>query len=305
MQQRIGFILVLALLLIPGIGPLSPILSAGESEAELLGLLPQASDSIDCRPDFEPRFFEPENLFEYINGAADEYLIYGFQKVVTADYAVGPDSSSVNVEIYRMASPLLAFGIYAAERSPSEPAVDVGTQGYQGSNVLIFHKGPFYAKITSFDFTENLRPVLSGMGKAMAGRMPGCLEKPAMLRHFPEENRVPYSERFIPAGFLGQSYLTNGYRCDYSDGESGWQAFLVPCDSTGAATDAFRQYRHFLETQGYAVSGQDGATSLTARKEGFILAFVQGSYFGGVLNILSPEKGKAFVEEMKMSLSGH
>ncbi|MBN2202527.1 hypothetical protein JW777_11270, partial [bacterium] len=75
MRHRIRYILVLLLIL--GFGPISQILSAGEMEAEMLGLLPQASDSIDCRPDFEPRFFDPENLFEYINGAADEYLIYG------------------------------------------------------------------------------------------------------------------------------------------------------------------------------------------------------------------------------------
>ncbi len=302
MLQRIRMFSVLFLIL--GTGPLINSLSAGEAETELLGLLPQASDSVDCSPAFEPRFFDPENLFEYINGAADEYLIYGFQKVVTADYSVGPDSSSVNVEIYRMENPLHAFGIYAAERSPSEPPADVGVQGYQGSNVLIFHKGPYYVKITCFDFSKDLSAVLRTMGKAMAGRMTGGVEKPALLRHFPEENRVPYTERFIPSGFMGQSYLTNGYRCDYTDGESGWQAFLVPCDSAAAATDAFRQYRHFLGTQGYAVSGQDDGISLTARKEDFILAFVQGSFFGGVLNIRSLDEGRAFVEAMKKSLSG-
>jgi hypothetical protein len=291
-------------LLILGAGPLSRGLSAGDLEADMLAILPQASDSVDCRPAFEPRFFNPENLYEYIDGAADEYLIYGFQKVVTADYAVGPDSSSVTVEIYRMESPLLAFGIYAAERSPSEPPAEVGVQGYRGSNVLIFHKGPYYAKITSFDFANDLGADLLSMGKAMAGRMPGDLARPGMLRYFPVENRVPYTERFIPAGFMGQSYLRNGYRCDYASGEETWQAFWVQCDSDSSCREAFRQYRRFLESQDYRISGQDGGDSVTAEKQGFILAFVQGSFFGGVLNIGGPEQGRAFVEVMKKMLTG-
>lgn len=304
MRHRIGFIRALVLILLLASGPFGRNLSAGELEAELLGLLPQASDSVDCRPDLEPRFFDPENLFEYIDGAADEYLIYGFQKVVTADYAVGPDSSSVNIEIYRMDNPLDAFGIYAAERSPSEPAADAGTQGYQGSNVLIFHKGPCYVKITSFDFANDLGPALLRLGRGIAGRIPGGTEKPAMLRHFPEENRVPYTERFIPAGFMGQSYLRNGYRCDYAAGEKTWQAFLVPCDSAAAAADAFRQYRSFLESQGRSVSAASDGASLTAEKDDFILAFVQGPFFGGVLNIRDPEQGRVFVETIIKSLSG-
>lgn len=305
MRHKIGFnqALVLILLLIPGSGLFSQGLSAGELEAELLGLLPRASDSVDCRLDLEPRFFDPENLFEYIDGAADEYLIYGFQRVVTADYAIGPDSSSVNVEIYRMATPLLAFGIYAAERSPSEPAVDVGGHGYQGSNVVIFHKGPCYVKITSFDFANDLGPALLRLGRGIAGRIPGGTEKPGMLRHFPGENRVPYTERFIPAGFLGQSYLRNGYRCDYADGEKTWQAFLVPCDSAAAAKDAFGRYRSFLESQGRSVSAASDGASLTAEKGDFILAFVQGPFFGGVVNVRDPEQGRVFVETMKKKLA--
>jgi hypothetical protein len=290
-------------LLILAAGPLSSGLTAGELEADLLAILPRASDSVDCRTVFEPRFFNPDNLFEYIDGAADEYLSYGFKKVVTADYAVGPDSSSVTVEIYRMESPLLAFGIYAAERSPSEPPADVGAQGYRGSNVLIFHKGPYYVKITSFDFANDLGAVLLSIGSAMAGRIAGDLETPARLRCFPEENRVPYSERFIPAGFLGQSFLRNGYRCDYAVGEKTWQAFLVPCDSDSSCRDAFRQYRNFLISQDYRITEQDGGNSLTAEKQDFILSFVQGACFGGVLNIGDPDRGRSIAEEMKKRLA--
>jgi hypothetical protein len=88
-----------------------------ELESQLLGLMPESGEPRECRIVSEPRFYRPDNLWEHIDGEAEQYLLYGFRGVIAAEYAVGTDSSSVNVEIYRMESPSHAFGIYAAERS--------------------------------------------------------------------------------------------------------------------------------------------------------------------------------------------
>lgn len=271
-------------------------------ETELAGFLPQAGEIAEWRRTSEPRFYEPENLFEYINGAADEYLLYGFRRVVTSDYEVGEDSSSVNVEIYLMESPVHAFGIYAAERSPSEKPVDVGVMGYLGPNALNFYKGPYYVKITSFDFSKDMSASLLQMGGAIAGKIPGDLKEPDMLRYFPEENKVRFSERFIPTGFLGQSYLKNGYRCDYSDGPESWQVFLVPCESDSAAESNLDRYRSFLESQEYRILPQDPDGTVAAEKERHVLAFALRSFFCGVMNIGSLEQGREIAEQLKKNL---
>jgi len=219
-------------------------------EKTLTALLPVGGQLSDWRQTFEPRFFQRENLFEYIDGAADQYLQYGFRMVLTTDYAVGADSSSITVEIYCMKNPLLAFGIFASERSSEEPKVDIGTDGYLGANVLNFCKGPYYIKITSFALDRDLKPVMQEMGRFIAGRIEGDYGLPELFSFFPIEDRVATADRYIPLNFLGQSYLKDGYRCDYHDDKCGtYQLFLMPFKDAVAAEDAFAQYKEFLLKQ--------------------------------------------------------
>jgi len=273
-----------------------------ELEANLLGLLPKQGELSDWRIVSEPRFFEPDNLFEYIDGAADQYLLYGFRKVITTDYAVGADSSSVNLEVYCMESPIHAFGIYAAERYPEEQPVAIGVQGYLGANVLNFYKGPYYVKMTSFASSKDLSVSLAQMGRSIADKILGELKEPDMFRYFPAENKVKLSERYIPTSFLGQSYLQNGYRCDYASDQETYQIFLVPLESDTAAQTVLKKYQLFLESQDYRISHQGDDNAVIAEKEHFILAFAFRSYFGGVLNIKSLKQGQMVVETMTKNL---
>jgi len=274
----------------------------GEQETELAGLLPEAGKEGEWRIASEPRFYEPENLFEYINGAADEYLLYGFRRVVTADYDAGTGPTSVNVEIYLMESPIHAFGIYAAERSPAEKPADVGVMGYLGANALNFYKGPYYVKITSFDFSKDMSASLMKMAGSIAGKIPGEPEGPDILRYFPEENKVRFTERFIPTGFLGQSYLNKGYRCDYSDGEDDYQIFLVPCESDSAAVSNLNRYRSFLESENYKILPGDADDAVSAEKGDHVLAFAFRSCFGGVMSIKNFWQGQAILDALKKNL---
>lgn len=273
-----------------------------ELEAQLLGLLPKQGELSDWRIVSEPRFFNPDNLFEYIDGAADLYLLYGFRKVITTDYVVGADSNSATVEIYGLESPTHAFGIYAAERSPEEQPIAIGVQGYRGANVLNFYKGPYYVKITSFASSTDLSASLEEMGRAIADKIPGEFKEPEIFRYFPEENRVKQSERYIPGSFLGQSYLQNGYRCDYASDQETYQLFLVPLESDTAAQTVLKKYQLFLESQNYKVSRQGHGNIVIAEKERFILAYACRSYFGGVLNIKSLKQGQMVVETMMKNL---
>ena len=57
--------------------------------------------------------YTPDDLFEYINGEAELYLQYGFKDLVSGFYLKDKDEKQgVSADIYRMASPLEAFGLY-------------------------------------------------------------------------------------------------------------------------------------------------------------------------------------------------
>jgi len=275
---------------------------AGGLDADLLGLLPKPGEMSDFRLASEPRVYEPDNLWEYIDGAADLYLFYGFRKVITTEYAVGADSSSANVEIYCMESPTHAFGIYAAERSPEEQPVAIGVQGYMGPDVLNFYKGPYYVKMLSFAPSKDASASLAQMGRSIADKIPGEFKEPEVFRYFPAENRVKQSERYIPTNFLGQSYLENGYLCDYSSDPETYQVFLVPMASVAAAQAVLKRYHAFLESQEYRIENQGDDSIVIAEKGDFTLAFASRSYFGGVLNVKSQKQGQAVVAAVMKNL---
>ena len=58
-----------------------------------------------------------DDLWEYINGAAELFLTYKFRELVVADFEQGDDALTVSV--YDMGSPLDAYGVFETEK-PAE-----------------------------------------------------------------------------------------------------------------------------------------------------------------------------------------
>src|SRR5512143_1768289 len=79
--------------------------------------------------------FSPENLYDYIDGAADLYLTYDFQELKVAEFK-RESKETVIVEIYRHCTPQNAFGIYSQERLANADFLDIGEQGYYEEKVL-------------------------------------------------------------------------------------------------------------------------------------------------------------------------
>ena len=77
----------------------------------------------------EIQTFTSKTLYEYINGAADLYLMYDFQELKVAEYQNGK-KVSVTVDVYRHKTPIHAFGIYSQERLPDANFLDIGAQAY-------------------------------------------------------------------------------------------------------------------------------------------------------------------------------
>ena len=304
-MRRIFQYCLFFLLIVASIQVVAQTSSLGDQEldSQLLGLLPKQGELSNWQKVSEPRFFGPDNLYDYIDGAADHYLLYGFRKVITVEYLMVSDSCSVTLEIYNMKSPLHAFGIYASERSPKVQPLSVGVQGYIVANVLVFYKGLYYIKITTFTSSKDLSAPLMEMGKSIDDKIPGEFKETEMFGFFPEENRIRNSERFIPADFLGQSYLKNAYLCDYSSGRETYQIFLIPLDSDTTGQSILKKYKLFLESQNYRIKLQNGEKVMIAEKGSSNLLFTFRSFFCGVLNIKSLNNGQAVVEAMRKNLS--
>ena len=245
-----------------------------------------------------PEFYGPENLWDCINGAAVLYLDYGFRSLVTLHYTTADGGSTASIEIYRMESPLHAFAIYAAERSPKDGFIYVGVQGYQGDNVLNFWKGPYYTKLSSYKTSNEEKGILRKLADIVANRIPGQYADPEAFRYFPEQNRVDGSERYIPKNFLGHPFFKGGYHVNYQGQKRGYQLFLVPNESTKEAEAAFVKYREHLAAQDARVFLKKKAVCQIMRAADRETVFLYGSFVGGVLGKIDEARALALVDEM-------
>ena len=119
-----------------------------DAQVDLNSLLPQITKWAQTE---KAQNYYPENLFEYINGAAEIYLAYDFQELIVSQHKKDQSEMNVAVEIYHMGSEKNAFGIYSAERFSDNTFIDVGLQGYMEEGTLNFLVGQYYVKLLCFD----------------------------------------------------------------------------------------------------------------------------------------------------------
>jgi hypothetical protein len=244
----------------------------------------------------EPEHYEVENLWEYINGQADFFIDYGFQRVDTAEYRYDDESSSVVVEVYRMGRPQEAFGIFAAERTRDDRPLGIGAQAYLGANVLGFWQAEQYVKLTSFDEGPAVEQLLVGLAEEISSRIPdsgGALEALSLL---PEEGRVVASERFIPKNFLGQSYLRDAYRVNYTSDGRQLQLFVVETGSPEEARSHFDRLEEFYREQNQGpvvVETSQNPPILSVDGPTKVVVFQLDRRLGGAIGMQSLDEGRA------------
>ena len=177
--------------------------------------------------------YDSNNLWEYINGAAELFIDYGVKTCHAADLAA--DDVTVTVEIYNMGTPLNAFGIFNLESSgrgePFPGAIEaVISPPWQ----VLLLKGADYIKVNLFEgeLTDTVsRSLLEGIAQALRG----STTLPAEFDLMPESGRVSGSEGYQAQGFLGLTELTHCVYAGYTgEDDSVWQGFIIPTTTVTA-----------------------------------------------------------------------
>jgi hypothetical protein len=270
-----------------------------EEKSALQALLPKEGEIQGLKGRSAEEFYVPKNLFDYMNGQAPMYLDYGFRLLLSREYTAG-DGSPITLELFRMAGPAEAFGIYAAERTQEDQDFQVGVEGYQGGNVLGFWKGPYYVKILCAQASPATKAILERTASVVADKIQGTYSRPEFFSFFPEEFRVKRSERLIPRNFLGQPFLKNGFRVDYVKEGRGYQIFLLEEGSKDVAQGSFERYQAFLQSQGDKITRlTDGAyPHAQAEGEKKKALFQYGTFWGGVLDAHDFREAEGIIRDM-------
>jgi hypothetical protein len=231
---------------------LAPAAGAQERPAspELAALLPQLPA---WAPAEAPRTYFPDNLFEYIDGAAESYLSYDFRELLVADLAKKGTEATLTLEIYDMGLTVNAFGIFAAERYPENKPVPLGDLGYVEGEALNFLAGRFYVKMLAFGLGAGTEDALKEIGaKVAAGIKPGG-GLPPLVALFPKDGLVARSERYIKKNFMGFEFLREGYVATYTSGGRDVDGFFVDGGTDRAAEAMLAKLLDALRADGQTV----------------------------------------------------
>jgi hypothetical protein len=207
--------------------------------------------------DGEPLTYSPDDLFEYINGAADVYLGYEFQELASLSYDRG-ESQSLTIDVYRHDSNRNAFGIYSQERPLEARFVNIGSQGYYEEGVLNFWKGHYYVKIVGFDLRDDDEPLLTGVARDIAGRLEGETGFPKPVQCLPEKGMIANREKYIARDFLGHGFLCCAFVADYKLDGGKTRLFIIEAGDEGGARGMLERYMALVEKKGNEIALQDG-----------------------------------------------
>jgi hypothetical protein len=226
-------------------------------------------------------FYTPDNLYDLIDGAADVYLSYGFEKVYLADYGSG-DGTEVRVELYRHNSTVNAFGIYSQERKPDYHFVAMGAQGYEDEGILNFLTGVYYVKLATHGAGPGVRRSLRAVAHAIARHLLQDTLLPSPLALFPTYGKITNGETYVADNFLGYGVLHSAYIAQYK-GEKPFQMFIIPCESSAAARAMLEAYLKAVKQP--AGRDGDGVMMVKDPHNGPVGLVLKGRTLAGILNI--------------------
>lgn len=169
--------------------------------------------------------YTPDNLWDFIDGAADNYLAYGFEELNVAEYEKG--KNTIKLEIYRHKDNTNAFGIYSSERSSGFHFLNIGTQGYRADAALNFFKGKYYVKIRTNSKSKKTLQMLEPLAIRVADALHGEAVMPRTLTDFPEGGMKRNEETYINEGVLGHEFLKGAFKAVYDFAEQIFSIFII------------------------------------------------------------------------------
>lgn len=224
------------------------------------------------------RLYVADNLYDYMDGNSEGYLIYGFKQMRGVTCKSG--EASFVVDISEMNDPEAAWGLFASNRDPRLPVERIGISAQIVPQRGFFVKGTSFVEIsaspTSMDHTAALRGFLTALEKCVEG----ATGAPGPVNWFPKEGLDAASIRLIPQSVLGISLLKKGYIAKYDFG----RALVVRQASAEAAAQVMEKLRQrFGNTS--AVKAADEAFEGNDRYLGHLVLFRKGAYVAGFVNL--------------------
>ncbi|MGB9698179.1 MAG: DUF6599 family protein [Thermodesulfobacteriota bacterium] len=168
---------------------------SGQERGKVAGEIVLPTEVNGWKWDGKKTKYNPRTLFDYIDGAAELYLAYGFQSLAVRRLEKS-NQPSIILELYEMETAEDAFGVFSFERQDEEVGVGQGSE--YGGGLLRFWKGKYFVAIYA-----------EGEGAEIDKTIINCAQ--LVARAIPESAPLPKIIKYLPPGYIEKSlrYLKN------------------------------------------------------------------------------------------------
>jgi len=186
-QKRLAWVVVIVMMTLGGCGA-----SSGKGPVPE-DLLPASGAVAGWERSGEAGVYGLDNLFDYMDGQAELFFVYNFERLATQEYQRGQEGPII-VEVYQVASTADAYGLFSFYAT-GQP-IDLGVGGaVEPGRLVSFWQGRFYARV--FAYKEADHESLSALACQVVAGMPEEGALPELVTRLPQENLVPGSARFF------------------------------------------------------------------------------------------------------------
>jgi hypothetical protein len=248
--------------------------------------------------DGDVEIFTGDNLFDHIDGAAEFYLSYNFQKLWVVRYKKG--EAEIALEVYDHGDPVHAYGVYSMERPNGAHVTAIGAQGYFEESLLNFVTGRYYVKMNSFREPDAGSGVLLSTAKDLSPQLEENPELPAIVRLMPAGNMVPNSCQFVPNTFMGLEFLGSAFQASYETGDGKLTLFVMERKSPDEAAVLLQKYHEFVQSDPGEL--KEGSYVIEDPFNGTIHLYWKDHYIIGFSGDDLPAVRESLLETMKSKL---
>ncbi|HKN23135.1 MAG TPA: DUF6599 family protein [Terracidiphilus sp.] len=143
--------------------------SAGCKKTKLDPLPPSGAVS-GWEKSSDTRVYEAKDLWQYIDGDAEQYIAAGVVSTSTSDYKYQNQLDAV-VDVYTMGDSAGARKILESGNSSGAKNVQVGDAGLAYEQSVIFRKGPYLVRIVAYDAAPGTGQALLALAHGVEARL--------------------------------------------------------------------------------------------------------------------------------------
>jgi len=241
------------------------------------------------------RTYDSETIFRLVNGQADAFFAYGFERVSVRDYE-DAEGALLSVEIWQLATPADAYGLFTA--SITGTPAEIGNDGdADPGRRLAFWQDRYFVHVRSRGKVDDAD--LWSFAEAASAALPVGEERPALAARLPADGLVERSGIFFHEeisiqdklwlggeNLLGLSPETDGVLARYDLDGADARLLLVQYPSSEAASAGLAALRQ----------AQDSALK-ASQIDSLVAADARGDLLGVVFGEVNPAAAQGLLEE--------